>query len=396
MKRRDFLTATAGLAGTMLPVVTRGQSKPCPPELIGVNGGQTLTTACSTSGPAPAWFAALPEGQWAEVAGRVGGRIFDVKPSPLPGGSLGIVSVTGAWTGGCVDQVRGELILCANGGHGDYFGNETYAIALREEDPKWQRLTDPTPTNPPQYLGGVDDTKGQPAAFSDGKMRAVHGWHHQCFGNGKVWHGAQIGYCNIGYSAWAPWSFDRTTYQWTSYGAVSLPFQALGNEGGTCYDRVGNKIWTVGSRPEWCLVSVDCATGERAVYSNQYGPNTIHAGWVALAHDIPTGNGPLGVFVVPVYGENRIVVKDLNKPSAAWMSFTPSDPDGHGANPAAYGGVYHSVSKAIFTHCPKQERRQHLEAIDPTQGDGTFNSSGTLRGQRLRPRVKCRTCPTTT
>ena len=54
--------------------------------------------------------------------------LSDVSPSPVPPGSRH--AIVTAWTGGCVDQDRGELILAANGGHTDYAGNEVYACQL--------------------------------------------------------------------------------------------------------------------------------------------------------------------------------------------------------------------------------------------------------------------------
>ena len=44
MKRRDFLITSAGLTGSMLPVLTLG--RPCPPATLSVDGGSTATTAC--------------------------------------------------------------------------------------------------------------------------------------------------------------------------------------------------------------------------------------------------------------------------------------------------------------------------------------------------------------
>ena len=46
MKRRDFLAASAGLAGSVLPVLSRAQTRPCPPSPVSVDGGQGSTTVC--------------------------------------------------------------------------------------------------------------------------------------------------------------------------------------------------------------------------------------------------------------------------------------------------------------------------------------------------------------
>jgi hypothetical protein len=47
MKRRDFLVATAGFAGSILPVAGRTQVRPCPPSTLSVEGGQSSTTSCT-------------------------------------------------------------------------------------------------------------------------------------------------------------------------------------------------------------------------------------------------------------------------------------------------------------------------------------------------------------
>jgi hypothetical protein len=57
MKRRDFLTGSAGLAGALLPMVGRTQSKPCPPPSLGVSGGTSATTGCAVGGAAADWIA---------------------------------------------------------------------------------------------------------------------------------------------------------------------------------------------------------------------------------------------------------------------------------------------------------------------------------------------------
>lgn len=49
MKRRDFILSSAGLAGSMMPVLGRAAS-PCPPPGFSVNGGPTTTTTCPSGG----------------------------------------------------------------------------------------------------------------------------------------------------------------------------------------------------------------------------------------------------------------------------------------------------------------------------------------------------------
>ena len=67
MKRRDFLVASATLAGSIVPRIGSAQTKPCPPPSIAVAGGQSATTSCNPasaqadwqsriSGPGVVWY----------------------------------------------------------------------------------------------------------------------------------------------------------------------------------------------------------------------------------------------------------------------------------------------------------------------------------------------------
>jgi len=48
MKRRDFVLASAGMAGAMVPGVGWA-AQPCPPPQVSVSGGTSATTSCATS-----------------------------------------------------------------------------------------------------------------------------------------------------------------------------------------------------------------------------------------------------------------------------------------------------------------------------------------------------------
>jgi hypothetical protein len=132
---------------------------------------------------APSWWlddASFPEKTWTQVARGTGfgGAAYengtsldDVKYLPSPGGDqAGILS---GWTGGCVDQRRGELLLPKNGGHSSYAGNEVYAVSIREEVPRVYRLTDPTPAG---QLTSGDHSQDDRCDNADGLPRATHNY----------------------------------------------------------------------------------------------------------------------------------------------------------------------------------------------------------------------------
>ena len=78
-------------------------------------------------------------GQWLELPNT---KIRTVLPVPTPGGNSGPTSITVAWNGAALDSKRSRLIIWG-GGHGDYFGNEIYALDLHSQ--AMVRLTDPSP-----------------------------------------------------------------------------------------------------------------------------------------------------------------------------------------------------------------------------------------------------------
>lgn len=54
MKRRDFLIASASLAGAAVPTVVAAQTKPCPPPSVSADGGGSASTQCAAAGDAEA------------------------------------------------------------------------------------------------------------------------------------------------------------------------------------------------------------------------------------------------------------------------------------------------------------------------------------------------------
>jgi len=268
MKRREFLAASATLAGGMLPMGARSQTAPCPPGTFSMNGGQTVVSNCGTtsSGTAPQWFVDQAPGTWSKIAGASGQRIGDVLPGYQPWTSAGSAStIITSWTGGSVNQGRRELLLVANGGHADYSGNEAYGLQLGEATPRWRRLTDPTTS---AQIGTVDSS-GRPvdnvsvAAYGDGRPRAMHTFQVPQFVDGRVWFAYQNSYSSgPGSSCMGIWSFDREAlysrhgnstlaysasdpFPWVSHGAAKVSNGYTFNFPATAYDSVNKVIWVL-------------------------------------------------------------------------------------------------------------------------------------------------------
>lgn len=137
------------------------------------------------SGGAPAWFTSLAERTWTDIAGgsaysgaawQKGSRLSDVVPSPLPPGN-GQNSIIKAWNAAVSLQSRGEYLKVAEGGHGDYYGNEIYALRLKDETPGWKRIWGPTPN---AQITTTSIAYNDPAVrYGDGAPKTAHGWHYR-------------------------------------------------------------------------------------------------------------------------------------------------------------------------------------------------------------------------
>lgn len=92
-------------------------------------------------GAGPAWLAGAAPMSWIQVPNSAPST-SSVLPSPPAEGVVS--SVTDAWGGATVRQSSGHFIL-HGGGHGDYSGNEIYALPLLDDAPAWTRPWGPTP-----------------------------------------------------------------------------------------------------------------------------------------------------------------------------------------------------------------------------------------------------------
>lgn len=116
----------------------------------------------------PSYLSSAAINQWVQVPnGNISAA--GVAPSPSPGGS-GVSGVTDAWGCATVRQSSGHLIL-NGGGHGDYYGNENYALDLMSESPAWSRVWGPTPN------GSMDTTAGV-YYHPDGNPKSDHTYYN--------------------------------------------------------------------------------------------------------------------------------------------------------------------------------------------------------------------------
>lgn len=335
MNRRELISATIGIIGAEAAGKAMAQSKPCPPSTVSAVGGTSIATSCGLENPgsAPSWFVSMDDGTWATP---VTNTVDSVKPSPLPPGSHETICT--AWTGGTVDPVRGEMLLAANGGHGDYSGNEVYACSIRSATPRWQRLTTPSAAT-----GGTDATNG-PGTYGDGKPRAVHGWNRCVFGNGRVWYAGLDGMYPSGSWTTACWSFDRASAAWVYHGLGINPINQSSfswQGGAAAFDPVGNRVWSIAQYATGQGgYSVDASTGAIAPYDWYFADNR-GGDWMVVAHDVSPR-----VLIHSVSRTGQIWILNLENPASAWVQKTPTGTPSGMADGA--GAVYHAGSRSIF------------------------------------------------
>lgn len=155
-----------------------------------------------------------------------------------------------AYSGGCYDTKRGQLLI-NGGGHNDFNGNAVYGFSLySSENPKWQ-LIRPS-TSPPV---GTDPTKIYPDTCPNGDPTATHTYNQIIYDE----HNDKLVLCGLsayfgggGISARIR-ALDLTTKTWDPYSShPAKPVQ--GSEVAAVYDSKLKIIWDKGA-PEGAHLS---------------------------------------------------------------------------------------------------------------------------------------------
>ena len=303
-------------------------------------------------------------------------------------------SITAAWTGGAVDQARGEYLFAGNGGHGDYPGNEAYALALRDEAPAWRRIADPTPND---RLGDVSN-EGD-GTYTDGRPRAMHSTF-ECFGDGRIWFPLQNSVTSggggtvngvvsfhrdlLGDAATPlPWTEDDLG-AWERWGAPFPDGAYLGSMifGVCAFDRVDHRVWALGGNSAnytvyWSVDTSEDTLGQIATYQDDQAFGHW-GGWVVIAHD-------LRILVAGDHYRESITVLDLTMAGApgAWTEITKVE--GEGFYESGAGGVYSEASHAIGAGNPVSQGTAIHRLQIPTTDAGDYDASGTWSWTTLQP-----------
>ncbi|MGH8260218.1 MAG: hypothetical protein ACREUG_11060, partial [Steroidobacteraceae bacterium] len=345
-------------------------------------------------GPPPAWWTALPAGQWAAIASV--GTLGAVAPPNVSDSDTGQRAVISAWGGATVDQASRRLIILANGGHADYAGNEGYRLDLGSETPAWQRFVDPTPN---ANLAYNDSPSGSFALNADGRPRAMHTSGFTCFGDGYIW----FPYCNS-YSSPSggsmpgvacfnmnqasvvqalesvvslPW--DGTAGPWMLFGGIADTGSGISHDGVTgaasfgvsVFDRVGHRVFGLGGLGNdrtncyvWYVSTAAGSLGSSVSYKLDNGNPYADFRWAVCAYD-------LNVIVAADGANGRIIVFDLsNVGGSGWyQAVTPSGSGyyGGGVSGPFPGAGYVAANHTIAVGDPPNIGNQIFKLQIPTK-----------------------------
>jgi len=233
-----------------------------------------------------------------------------------------------AWCGLSVDTRGSKVWSLANGGHGDYYGNEVCTIDLMADAPAWAEWLASSSGNAVQTAADVPDaTASTYARYLDGKPSSRHSYYGQQFlerQNRALTLGGSMSPRGSGFENVE--GFDVTVRQGTNGW----------DPAGTFGFAVGgvNVGWTPALG--WCVCKdpiTECIYTITAPYIRRFTPATAGVGgtWSILGR-LPNSmnSGALGATAVDTrrnrllwlkgYGPNAAMVCDLT--SAAWTEHT--------------------------------------------------------------------------
>lgn len=334
---------------------------------------------------------AFPAGSWRTVANGAGQKISDCVPNPIPNdptrpNTTGVSSVCSAWTGGTVDQANRQLIFAANGGDGDYCGNEVYGLSLGVNNPGWARIGEPTPQSnivgcggdhlPYFNVNGV--TPPVPTVFPAAlQMRGDHTCWDPLFYNGKVWFTFQSSIWPGPNSCDAIFSWNKALAAGGAPASAAWQYWGRHNTNTTGYifcaaslDQTTGKIWRMAKYHLGGYFSIDVTNaGAKAVYGGVPGGNGfIHDGGVAcISEELRTW------FVFATVGDpgqQRIAFMDLE--TRAWNIITTGPlltwASSAGKFPGSGAVYYHNG--ALYLGAPHSMQGTIRKLVVPTIGSG--------------------------
>ncbi len=374
MKRREFLAGSLGTLGASAPLVGIAASLPCPPSPVTVTGGIAVATPCpAPTGTMPAWFKSASVFQWVTLPSL---STSGVLPNPVPPGITGVKSVTDAWGAGALRQ-NGSYYILHGGGHGDYAGNEIYALQLSLDNPQWQRIWGPTPNadivenqyyyndspqspasihsyyclayddqddifmrftrgrfGVPNFVGGIDGIRWGASSWEQNQNNTIWPAPVGCtYANGQCKDTSGNVYL---INSWKRFLWNRAANSWSV--PIANSSYSL-QSSGSCYDSARHAVWSFGGSYGGGSVGAgqaymwDISTNNDSLISlvgaNATSIDGINANFSGVAYDpvadlvfVLTGDGYIYSFVPSTHEVTRLTTAGASLPNTQSTSAT--------------------------------------------------------------------------
>jgi len=220
---------------------------------FGVSPRSALSKLLATM--APGSWKAVSGSQLASVAYNAVTSAADynsAESTAIQGGS-GVKSVFEAWAGAAFDTLNRRVVIPAQGGHHDYYGNEVYIFSL--ETLTWSRVTTPSD------IRGLNISSGNPwvlDAYPDGNPFPHHSYCANVYmpSNNKILcasGGSESGGSNRGFifDMAAVGAALPTLAGWTHTPTYTSPFGGTIGSGVpglcACWDGTSNRVFIIGN-----------------------------------------------------------------------------------------------------------------------------------------------------
>jgi hypothetical protein len=160
----------------------------------------TVASPPPVGGGGPSWWdtTRFPEKAWRVVPNTATRTPIQALREPQqyggenPAGTGNDQDITDANMGGTVDQLTGNIVFCGNGGHGNWYGNETLACWLREANESnvgWYRMNDHSPREMCSAIALSPDitnaVNGATTVFTI--VQTLSAGEQAHYGSGSVW-----------------------------------------------------------------------------------------------------------------------------------------------------------------------------------------------------------------
>ncbi len=140
--------------------------------------------AGATAARVPAWNRGQAAGEWRELPGsNLSAQVPTHVALTLSGGAavVGPRSRLDAWCGLSIDTRSGEVWAAANGGHGDYYGNEVVKIELMADQPAWKEWFAGSNGKVVDNVTAPSSEHPELGRYKDGLPTSAHSYYGQQF-----------------------------------------------------------------------------------------------------------------------------------------------------------------------------------------------------------------------